>query len=692
MHPRPYSRQELLGLREKAKEYTFNALLSLDPPVPRLQRKPVNGLLPDQMAPSGAAAPTKAPRKRYDPMSMPLVDVSDALPTSLIQQAAPAIATEQDRRAPKMTSKQPKGATRDPPGLDFPTSDTLKRRFETFNGLAPPLSLHTSAPAANEIERGPSPNSQLLLSNFCPQGNDSSPLTPQEARENDTSMRRLTQHAERVKPNAMAEEAGMKLGKTRGHEDMEPEVGKEPGIQPAEMVQPRSTGHVSAPKFFSQLPKEKGDQGLESGVGKQKFLKRSGTAKRKNDEAGGDKEMERQPAGTLCEATIRYQGTKETNNPMETSQNAGLPARLASSQRKEAVDTCVVLDTTTAPTLDSTILPPSKEKKVAKNPCFGTNTAPSSEPTPPSLPKKKGATRGPVSAMDNTLSLPSKPVPSALPKGTECITTPPPTKESVAIPPKTSKMTGTEARSPPSPPSLQPQTPSKSAALALTTVQVLAKMQAELEKRQNLYFSIEDQIEAGKEARRQYSNKKDEIVRIHDSKLEEVIKKDSSDVNGFWVVPGEEGDGAPSLSSEKAAAATKTWGGWGAAEASESRPEPDPHAKFESQFTGQPDEWRVDELFGLIRETEGSHMRLEGERDMGRAQETGLEERLYEARRAVFELEEEIKAVESAVEVEKKEGKEERKDVADVEDKGGKRVRKKGGKKAGKEKSKGGVC
>ncbi|KAL9064244.1 MAG: hypothetical protein Q9161_008998 [Pseudevernia consocians] len=176
----------------------------------------------------------------------------------------------------------------------------------------------------------------------------------------------------------------------------------------------------------------------------------------------------------------------------------------------------------------------------------------------------------------------------------------------------------------------KPTSPCPSPPPPLSKTETLAALQFELERRQKICLGIERQIKACQKRLRNHPSKQKKVEEEHDKQIAESLKP----------VHGEQSTRGVDAAKRKDAKTAEE------AEVEEMR---DIYLQYDGGLVGVPTAEAVDALFVVIASTE-HHLKNAEEANQGaKRREAKLEEKLYKARCAVFEVEEEIEVVENGV-------------------------------------------
>lgn len=160
-----------------------------------------------------------------------------------------------------------------------------------------------------------------------------------------------------------------------------------------------------------------------------------------------------------------------------------------------------------------------------------------------------------------------------------------------------------------------------------TKVEILARLYSELERRQNTCLEIERQIETCRKQIRTHPSKQRKIEKEHEKPIAEFVKPEHNEKQ-------------KKIDTEKRKDA-KT------AEEVEFEEMRNIYLQYDREIIGVPTAESVDALFVVVANTEHQIKKAEEAKEIAVRREVKLEERLYEARCAMFEMEDEIEEVEN---------------------------------------------
>lgn len=188
--------------------------------------------------------------------------------------------------------------------------------------------------------------------------------------------------------------------------------------------------------------------------------------------------------------------------------------------------------------------------------------------------------------------------------------------------PSTTFMRRTKASYPPLEPSHGHKSPSPK-----TKTEILVGLHSELERRQNICLGIERQIEVCHKKIRTHSSKQKKIEKEHEKRIAESVKP--------------EHDEKPTAVDAEERKDAKT------AEEAEFEEMKDIYLQYDREIIGVSNAESVDAFFVVIANTEHHLQKAEEAKRAAKRQEAKLEEKLYKARCAMFEIEDEIEEVEN---------------------------------------------
>lgn len=194
--------------------------------------------------------------------------------------------------------------------------------------------------------------------------------------------------------------------------------------------------------------------------------------------------------------------------------------------------------------------------------------------------------------------------------------------------PSTTSIPGTEA----SHQSLKPRNKPKSLSASQpsppqTKGEILAGLHSELERRQNICLGIEHQIEACQKEIQTLPSRQKRIAKEHEKRITELM--------------------APEHIERQINATTEKQRNTQTADEAQIEEMRNIYLQYERVSTGVPTAESVDAFFVIIANTENHVKKAEQANKAAKRREAKLEEKLYKARCAVFEMECEIEEVEN---------------------------------------------